>query len=38
MYRGYASTPYKLHRAVGSVNFIEMGFNPFKQIENNHEP
>lgn len=29
MYRGYAPTPYKLRRAVGSANFVEMGFNPF---------
>ncbi len=34
MYRGYTSTIYKLHRAVGSADFVEMGFNPFKHIEN----
>ncbi len=35
MYRSYASTLCKLARAVGSANFVEMGFNPFKQVENN---
>ncbi len=35
MYRSYASTIYKLRRAVGSANFVEMGFNPFKYVGNN---
>jgi len=33
MYRGYASTTYKLGRALGPAMFVEMGLNPFSEFE-----